>query len=120
VIVPDGGKYLNAYTNGDLSSMGTFSPLVSMDTSSDDRPFSSLKEIVPFRTKMEVVNFHFRQSGQHRFSYDDETLSALLRECGFEAVTRRDFASSELPELAIDSELRAPESLVVEGIAPVD
>jgi hypothetical protein len=24
---------------------------------------------------MEVVNFHFRQSGQHRFSYDYETLS---------------------------------------------
>jgi len=118
VIVPDGAKYLHAYSDGDLPSMRTFSPLVSMDTSSDDRPFSTLREVVPFRTKMEVVNFHFRQSGQHRFSYDGETLSALLRDCGFEEVDQRDFGSSALSELAIDSDSRAPESLVLEGIAP--
>jgi hypothetical protein len=118
VIVPDGAKYLEAYGSGDMSSMGTFSPLVSMDASSDDRPFSSLREVVPFRTKMEVVNFHFRQSGQHRFSYDEETLSALLRECGFEGVTRRDFRASALSDLAIDSESRSAESLVVEGVVP--
>jgi ubiquinone/menaquinone biosynthesis C-methylase UbiE len=118
VIVPDGAKYLRAYTDGDLPSMRAFSPLASMDASSDDRPFSTLKEVVPFRTKMEVVNFHFRQSGQHRFSYDDETLATLLRDCGFEDVTKRDFRSSALSELAIDSDSRAPESLVMEGIAP--
>jgi SAM-dependent methyltransferase len=119
VIVPDGAKYLHAYDSGDMSSMRAFSPLVSMDASSDDRPFSSLKEVVPFRTKMEVVNFHFRQSGQHRFSYDDETLSALLREHGFEGVSRREFRSSSLSDLAIDSELRSAESLVVEGMVPL-
>jgi hypothetical protein len=44
VIVPDGGKYLHAYGDPrDLSSMRAFSPLVSMDASSDDRPFSSAK-----------------------------------------------------------------------------
>jgi SAM-dependent methyltransferase len=118
VIVPDGAKYLHAYSDGDLPSMRAFSPLVSMDTSSDDRPFSTLKEAVPFRTKMEVINFHFRQSGQHRFSYDDETLAALLRDCGFEDVNQRGFRSSALRELAIDSDYRAPESLVLEGTAP--
>jgi predicted SAM-dependent methyltransferase len=118
VIVPDGAKYLHAYDSGDMSSMRAFSPLVSMDASSDDRPFSSHREIVPFRTKMEVVNFHFRQSGQHRFSYDDETLSALLLECGFEGVNRREFRSSSLADLEIDSEFRSAESLAVEGMAP--
>jgi hypothetical protein len=116
--VPDGAKYLNAYSSGDLSSMRAFSPLVAMDASSDDRPFSSLREVVPFQTKMEVVNFHFRQSGQHRFSYDCETLTALLRECGFEAVNRREFRSSSLSDLEIDTEFRSAESLVVEGVVP--
>jgi SAM-dependent methyltransferase len=119
VIVPDGAKYLHAYGSEGLSSMRAFSPLVSMDASSDDRPFSSLREVVPFRTKMEVVNFHFRQSGQHRFSYDYETLSALLREYGFGDVNLRKFRSSSLSDLAIDSESRSAESLVVEGVVPL-
>ena len=119
VIVPDGAKYLSAYSNADWSAMKSFSPLASLDTSSDDRPFSTLGEVVPFKTLMEIVNFHFRQSGQHRFSYDYETLSGLLRDCGFDAVDQGAFRSSALGALDIDSESRAPESLVVEAIAPV-
>ena len=118
LIVPDGAKYLSAYCDGDLKDMAVFSPLVTMDPSDDDAPFSIQKTVLPFRTKMEVVNFHFRQSGQHRFSYDFETLSALLEECGFTSVVRRPFRRSHLADLAIDSEIRAAESLVVEATAP--
>jgi SAM-dependent methyltransferase len=118
IIVPDGGKYLSAYCGAGLTAMRSFSPLTALDASSDDRPFSTLGEVVQFRTKMEVVNFHFRQSGQHRFSYDCETLSALLIDCGFEEVTERAFGLSAIDELAIDSPYRAPESLVIEAVAP--
>ena len=98
--------------------MSTFSPLVTMDASSDIAPFSVVGDVVPFRTKMEVVNFHFRQSGQHRFSYDFETLAQLLEDCGFMTVTRSDFRTTRLPDLGIDSKTRAAESLVVEAVAP--
>ena len=64
VIVPDGAKYLEAYCAGDLSAMGNFSPLVSLDPDSDAAPFSIERQVLPFQTKMEVVNYHFRQNGQ--------------------------------------------------------
>jgi len=115
IIVPDGAKYLETYCSGDLEDFEAFSPLATMDLSSDEAPFSMVRDVLPFRTKMEVVNFHFRQSGQHRFSYDFETLARLLEDCGFTSVVKMQFRSSGLPELGIDSELRALESLVVEA-----
>jgi predicted SAM-dependent methyltransferase len=118
IIVPDGAKYLEAYCAGDLGAMGSFSPLVTLDPESDAAPFSIEKQVLPFRTKMEVVNFHFRQSGQHRFSYDFETLAGLLQECGFESIVQSQFRLTRLPVLAIDSAERARESLVVEAVAP--
>ncbi len=118
IIVPDGSKYLEAYVAGGLADMSTFSPLVALDPRDDAAPFSTRREPVPFRTKMEVVNFHFRQSGQHRFSYDFETLAGLLEDCGLASVAQQSFRVTRLPELAIDSEARASESLVVEAVAP--
>ena len=120
IIVPDGSKYLHAYCEGDLKGMEKFSPLVSMDPESDVAPFSLMRDVLPFRTKMEVVNFHFRQSGQHRFSYDFETLARLLDDCGFESVVQSQFRMTRLPGLAIDSEFRGPESLVVEAVVPLE
>jgi SAM-dependent methyltransferase len=119
VIVPDGSKYLKAYCVGDLGELSKFSPLVTIDPTSDVAPFSMERDVLPFRTKMEVVNFHFRQSGQHRFSYDFETLARLLQDCGFVSVALSGFRMTRLPELAIDSESRARESLVVEAVAPL-
>jgi ubiquinone/menaquinone biosynthesis C-methylase UbiE len=120
VIVPDGAKYLATYCTGDLADMAAFSPVVTMDPADDEAPFSIERAVLPFRTKMEIVNFHFRQSGQHRFSYDFETLSGLLQECGFTSITEMPFGKSNLADLAIDSELRAAESLVIEAVAPAD
>jgi predicted SAM-dependent methyltransferase len=118
IIVPDGEKYLRAYARGGWDAIRRFSSLTSWDPTSEDRPSSTLREVLPFRTKMEVVNFHFRQRGEHQFSYDYETLAQLLTECGFEGVHQRPFGSSAVPGLAIDRQARAAESLVVEATAP--
>ena len=80
------------------------------------REFSPLAS--GFATRMEVVNAHFRQGSQHRFSYDAETLQLALRTRGFEAVTRVEFGESRLPELAIDEPARASESLYMEATKP--
>ena len=99
--------------------MRPISPFMKWDRTCNAVPLSIVREVVPFRTRMEVVNFHFRQAGEHRFSYDFETLSRLLEECGFESVVEMPFRKSELPELAIDAEVRAAESLVVEATVPL-
>jgi hypothetical protein len=116
VIVPDGAKYLEAYTQPGWEALRSFSPLVVWGRPSLDG--STLREVLPFRTKMEVINFHFRQMGQHQFSYDYETLADLLVGSGFDSVCERRYRESSLPDLAIDSEFRSLESLVVEGKAP--
>jgi predicted SAM-dependent methyltransferase len=100
VVVPDGERYLLAYAEGTWDALQAFSPLAG------------------FATRMEVVNFHFRQGIEHRFSYDAETLQLALRKGGFESVTRVDFGESRLPELAIDEPARASESLYIEATKP--
>jgi SAM-dependent methyltransferase len=108
VIVPDGAKYLEAYCSGDLAAMQSISPFMKWDRTCKAVPLSIVRDVVPFRTKMEVVNFHFRQAGEHRFSYDFETLSELLEECGFESIVEMPFRKSDLPDLEIDNEVRSP------------
>lgn len=63
-------------------------------------------------TKMEHLNYHFRQGTRHRFAYDFETLKYILELAGFGEVKRRDFD----PEL--DSEGRKIGTLYVEAIKP--
>ena len=81
-----------------MEAMRPISPFMKWDRTCNAVPLSIVREVVPFRTRMEVVNFHFRQAGEHRFSYDFETLSRLLEECGFESVVEMPFRKSELPE----------------------
>lgn len=100
IVIPDGRRYLLGYAGG-LDALRTFSPLLHGDNN--------------FRTAMEVVNAHFRQGGQHRFSYDFETLCDLLLRSGFVDVQYCAFGDSRLPELAIDDSSRASESLYVEA-----
>lgn len=118
IVVPDGSKYLQAYSSGGLESFAAFSPLATLEPGGDIDPYSLGRPILPFRTKMEVVNFHFRQNGQHRYSYDYETLAGLLEDCGFACVTEATFGVSRLAGLAIDQAARAQESLVVEATVP--
>jgi len=104
IVVPDGSKYLAAYCANDWDALRSVSPLVT------DRDQTVV-------TMMEIVNEHFRQAGQHRFSYDYETLERLLGKMGFEAVAQSRFGESRLPGLAIDSSTRETESLYVEACA---
>jgi predicted SAM-dependent methyltransferase len=46
----------------------------------------------------EALNMHMRMGGDHRFIYDEEHLSSLLREIGFE-VRRVRYNRSRVPEL---------------------
>jgi predicted SAM-dependent methyltransferase len=64
-------------------------------------------------TKMEHINYHFRQNGQHLFAYDFETLKYILEKCGFRNVKRRNFDSS------LDRKYRELGTLYVNAIKPV-
>jgi hypothetical protein len=64
---------------------------------------------------MELINVIFRQEQEHKFAYDFETIELLLKRHGFNEVTKREFRQSANPELSIDSEGRAAESLYVEA-----
>ena len=61
------------------------------------------------RTRMEHINYHFRQGGDHRFAYDEETARKILAEIGFVEIRRREF------DPALDSEHRKAGSLFMEA-----
>ena len=42
-------------------------------------------------TRMHNLNFHFRQGSEHKYAYDFETLSKILKDVGFISVERRPF-----------------------------
>ena len=64
-------------------------------------------------TKMEHINYHFRQEGAHRFAYDFQTLKHVLESAGFSEVRRRDFD----PQL--DTEERKLGTLYCDAIKPL-
>ncbi len=64
-------------------------------------------------TRLEHINFHFRQGDQHRFAYDEETAHKILKNVGFIDIERCDFD----PE--IDSSLREIGSLFITATKPM-
>lgn len=64
-------------------------------------------------TRLEHINYHFRQEGKHRFAYDFETARKLLDEIGFVNIARREF------DPALDSEHRRCGSLFISAQKPV-
>jgi predicted SAM-dependent methyltransferase len=63
-------------------------------------------------TRMEQLNFHFRQGNEHRMAYDYETLAFALTSVGFQRVARREFNE------ALDSLDRKLGTLYVDGVKP--
>ena len=63
-------------------------------------------------TRMEHINHHFRQCGEHRFAYDEETVRKVLEVVGFSDVRRMNFDPS------IDSKHREIGSLFVSARKP--
>jgi predicted SAM-dependent methyltransferase len=63
-------------------------------------------------TRMEQINYHFRQVTEHRFAYDYETLERMLERVGFTEIHRRRF------DPALDSEDRRLGTLYVDAVNP--
>jgi predicted SAM-dependent methyltransferase len=63
-------------------------------------------------TRLEHINYHFRQYTQHRFAWDFETMERALSYVGFVRIKRRAFDPS------LDTEKRAIGTLYVEAERP--
>jgi predicted SAM-dependent methyltransferase len=64
------------------------------------------------RTRLEHINYHFRQDGEHRFAYDFETLQHVLAEIGFSQISQRSF------DPTLDSEHRRLGTLYANAAKP--
>jgi hypothetical protein len=69
-----------------------------------------------YQTQMQLVNAVFRQHGEHKYAYDEETLQLILRPAGFSRVLPQRFGISIDRDMAPDSEARKTESLYVEAV----
>lgn len=108
VVVPDAGRYLKAYCQAGWKALARLRPL---EAGRVDYYYK-----FPYRTRMELINMIFRQGHQHKYAYDYETLEFVLLRYGFSRVIQQQYGQSLLPELALDREDRAAESLYVEAI----
>ena len=53
-------------------------------------------------TKLEHLMYALQQHGEHKYGYDFETMSKLLRAAGFEQIVQSDCNASAFEELRID------------------
>lgn len=99
LVVPDAGRALTAYGTGEADF---FAARTVRSYLSEERA-----------TPMHIINYIFRQDGQHKYAYDEETLAQVLNANGFAEARRRAFDPS------IDSERRyRANSLYMEAIKP--
>jgi predicted SAM-dependent methyltransferase len=77
-------------------------------------PFS--KKIHPAwcETRLDHINYHFRQDGEHKYAWDEETLARALRRFRFSDITRREF------DPALDSQPRKGNTLYMRAIKPAE
>lgn len=83
----------------------------------DDEYWSFARSLCPTwcQTRLDVVNYHFRQDklhGEHKYAWDEETLVRTLKRAGFISVERRPFDPS------LDAESRRPGTLYVRAVKP--
>lgn len=110
VVVPDAGAYLRAYGE-------TWEPLASMrqlEARKQGWRDPWLGDI--YSTQMQLINAVFRQHGEHKYAYDEETLVLILRQTGFARVIPQRYGVSIDADMAPDSESRKTESLYVEAV----
>ena len=108
LIVPDLQKYLKAYCEEGWEELSRIRPL---DLERKDFYYNC-----KYNTKMELINFVFRQNYEHKYAYDYATIEFLLYKYGFSTVKLQDFSNSLMDELCIDNPIRASESLYVEAV----
>jgi len=100
LVVPDAGRALTAYGQSEAEF---FAARRVRSYLASERP-----------TPMHVVNYIFRQDGQHKYAYDEETLAQVLTAAGFADARRRLFDPS------IDSARRhEANSLYMEAVKPM-
>lgn len=98
-----------------FSVPGTEWPLLDYPRGPDAPYFQSCREHGWHKgctTRMEHINYHFRQREEHRFAYDEETAVKLLCEAGFVRARKREFDAS------LDSVHRRVGSLFMEAFKP--
>lgn len=110
LVVPDAGRYLQAYSR-DWGALAVIRQLSRLDTDSWYDPW--LGSV--YATKLQLINAIFRQGYEHKYAYDEETLTAMLKEAGFSRVFRQEFNQSTDRFMAPDSPDRQAESLYVEA-----
>jgi len=108
IIVPDAEKYLIGYCQEGWDYLIKTRPL---DKNLNDKLMN-----IQYQTKMQLVNEVFRQSGQHKYAWDFETLKLALSAVGFSDISKMDYMKSKDPKLEIDQPIRMHESLYVDAI----
>lgn len=108
IIVPDGEGFLRAYCADGWAALGEKRE---MATDHSDVRFGWR-----YNTKMEMINYVFRQGVQHRFAYDYPTLEYILKRAGFATVKQQQFGVSLIKDLALDMPERAIESVYAEAV----
>ena len=96
LIMPDGEIYFDAYAKNKLDKGCLL-------------PFQE-----GYISAMHRVNGIFRNHG-HQFIYDYETVEIILKECGFQDVTKARYLEGSNPDLLKDTDWREVESLYVEA-----
>jgi predicted SAM-dependent methyltransferase len=107
IIVPDAGRYIKAYVSEGWDSLAE---LRQLGADKADSYFP-----IKFESKMELVNFIFRQGGEHKFAYDFESMRVSLKKAGFVNIEQVAYGVSRDPVLALDQQSREHESLYVEA-----
>jgi predicted SAM-dependent methyltransferase len=110
IVVPDAGAYLRAY-GGDWASLAAMRGLEPTEQGWRDPWIGET-----YQTQLQLINSVFRQRNEHRYAYDEETLTLVLHEAGFSRVIPQSFAVSIDREMAPDTEVRRAESLYVEAV----
>ncbi len=62
------------------------------------------------QTQLDHINYHFRQGEQHKYAWDEETLTTALKTSGFVSIERRGFDSE------LDSESRKTGTLYMRAM----
>jgi predicted SAM-dependent methyltransferase len=73
-------------------------------------PFAPTWHPKSCETQLDHINYHFRQGEQHKYAWDEDTLTRSLQQAGFVCVTRRPF------DAMLDSESRRIGTLYVRAI----
>jgi hypothetical protein len=109
-VVPDAGAYLRAYSHA-WEPLAAMRPLEQTEEGWRDEWLGDT-----YRTQMQLINAVFRQGSDHKYAYDQETLSLFLYEAGFSRVITQRFGISVDCDMAPDNPVRRTESLYVEAI----